>query len=747
VGDDGRARGDRVPQDESRLLAGRSAGVLAVLSGVMSLAYSVTLTERPTAMRVVLGAGVVAILAGLVVLRLPWQRWPREMLLLFVVPMLALLGLTNWVDPEPYLSAVFFILVAMWVGTAQRRGVVLALSPLIALAYWWPISIVPHPPGLTSSLPYVIAVCVLAGESLAWLSTRLQSVQRRLRDHDERRFQALLAASSDTTVVIGAASEMTYVSPAAQRVLRHPPAELTGASLATFIRRNVHPEDAEQLNTQLDQLFDEPGGLATVRFRVADPDGGWHDVEGAGRNLLEDEAVRGVLLNLRDVSERTRLERALTKQAFTDQLTGLPNRTLMHDRTEQALHLAGRHGHLVALLLIDLDRFKEVNDTLGHHYGDVLLQEVAARLRAGLRDTDTVARLGGDEFAVLLPQVATVQDAITVAASLHRAIEQPFVIEGLTMDVDASIGVAAYPEHALSSTELLQRADVAMYSAKSAHQDYVVYEKRLDLNSPRRLGLLGHVRRAIAGDEMVVYYQPKADVRSGRVIGLEALVRWQHPDHGLLGPDEFIPLAETTGLIRPLTLHVLRTALRECRGWLVDGHELSVAVNVSARCLLDLDLPAEISTMLAESGVPPALLELEITESAIMSDPPRALEVLNRLHALGVQLSIDDFGTGYSSMAYLKNLPVHELKVDRSFVTHMRQQPSEHVIVRSTVDLAHNLGLRVVAEGVEDQETWHALDLLGCDALQGYHLARPMSAARLLSWLAAREVPASAVAS
>jgi EAL domain-containing protein (putative c-di-GMP-specific phosphodiesterase class I) len=270
----------------------------------------------------------------------------------------------------------------------------------------------------------------------------------------------------------------------------------------------------------------------------------------------------------------------------------------------------------------------------------------------------------------------------------------------------------------------------------------VVYETRLDQHSPRRLGLLGQVRRAIANGELVVFYQPKAEARTGRVTGFEALVRWQHPEYGLLGPDEFIPLAETTGLIRALTSYVLDAAVRECRTWLEAGHNLSVAVNVSARCLLDLSLPDEIARTLETHQVPAHRLVVEITESAIMNDPGRALEVLNRMYLLGIRLSIDDFGTGYSSMSYLKNLPVHELKVDRSFVTHMRRQQSERVIVRSTVDLAHNLGLQVVAEGVEDAETWQELDLLGCDTIQGYHLARPMSPSQLAAWLESRGNPA-----
>jgi diguanylate cyclase (GGDEF)-like protein/PAS domain S-box-containing protein len=574
-------------------------------------------------------------------------------------------------------------------------------------------------------------------------SQEMAGLHQQLREHDERRFHALLAGSSDTTIVLDAAGEVAYVSSSATRVLHLPADQLHGHPMVAFVQRHVHPDDADHLTAKLQQLFDTAGCEESVEFRLRRPDGSWRDIEGLGRNLLGDQAVRGVLLTLRDVSERKQLERALTRQAFTDQLTGLPNRALLHDRTQQALRLAGRQGLTAALLLLDLDRFKEVNDTLGHHHGDLLLQQVAARLLATLRDSDTVARLGGDEFAVLLPQIASVQEATAVADRLSAAIEAPFTVDGLILDVDASFGVAVYPDHATDASQLLQRADVAMYAAKATHVGYTIYDPSLDQHNPRRLGLLGQLRRALAAGELVVHYQPKAEVRSGRILGVEALVRWQHPEHGLLGPGEFIPLAETTGLIRPLTAYVLDAALRQCRAWRDAGRELSVAVNLSTRCLLDLALPDQITALLEDTAMDPDRLVLEITESAIMSDPTRALEILDRLHALGVQLAIDDFGTGYSSMAYLKSLPVDELKVDRSFVKHLRDNQSDAVIVRSTVDLGHNLGLRVVAEGVEDEATLKELAALGCDSVQGYYLAKPMPAAELGAWLATRPQPAS----
>jgi diguanylate cyclase len=422
-------------------------------------------------------------------------------------------------------------------------------------------------------------------------------------------------------------------------------------------------------------------------------------------------------------------------QALHDGLTGLPNRALLRDRTDQAIHQADRELVPAALLLIDLDRFKEVNDTLGHHYGDRLLLQVAERLRGSLREVDTVARLGGDEFAVLLPRIESAEGATTVARKLQAAFEEPFLLEDLALDVEASIGAAIYPPHGSDTDELLQHADIAMYTAKDSHAGFVLFDPNLDQHSPGRLALLGELRRAIEDDQILLHYQPKVDAHTCQVLGVEALVRWQHPTHGLVPPDEFIPLAERTALITPLTHYVLDAALHQCRDWRRAGHELSVAVNVSARRLLDLEFPEEVTAALATWEVPARLLVVEITESTIMADPTHALEILGRLNKMGVQLSIDDFGTGYSSMAYLKTLPVHELKVDRSFVAQMTSDSRDAVIVHSTIDLGRNLGLRVVAEGVEDSLTLQHLDLLGCHAVQGYHISRPVPADDLLAWL------------
>jgi diguanylate cyclase (GGDEF)-like protein len=387
--------------------------------------------------------------------------------------------------------------------------------------------------------------------------------------------------------------------------------------------------------------------------------------------------------------------------------------------------------------MIDLDRFKEINDTLGHHNGDLLLRTVGARLIAAVRGSDSVARLGGDEFAVLVQGVYGPEDAVEAAERIRAAVSERLELAGIGVEVEASLGIALYPEHGDDPETLLQHADVAMYSAKESHLGVCLYERDQDVNSPRRLALLGELRQAMNDPgQLLLHYQPKVQVGNGGVAGVEALVRWQHPKHGLLGPMEFIPAAERTGLIRPLTIRILETALRQARTW-NDARlpPMMMAVNISTRCLLESDFADQIRRLLDEAGVPADQLELEITESTIMSDPENAMAVLLRLAEFGVSLAIDDFGTGYSSLSYLKQLPVHLLKIDRSFITDMRPGESDEAIVRSSVDLGRNLGLDVVAEGVESEATWQHLADLGCDQAQGFFFARPMPSSEIPAWL------------
>ncbi|MBI4493323.1 MAG: EAL domain-containing protein [Chloroflexi bacterium] len=435
------------------------------------------------------------------------------------------------------------------------------------------------------------------------------------------------------------------------------------------------------------------------------------------------------------IAERKRIDAAPALQALHDALTGLPNRALLYDRLHQAILTARRNNAALALLVMDLDRFKEVNDALGHCAGDLLVQQVGQRLRGVLRASDTVARLGGDEFAVVLP--GTNGEGATLAArKLLHALEELFVVEGQSLDVGMSIGIALYPLHGEDVETLLRRADIAMYLAKRGRGGYAVYTSEQDQHTPHRLALMGELRTAIEQEQLLLHYQPQVHFKSGQVVGLEALVRWQHPQRGLIPPDQFITLAERTGLIQPLSRWVLGQALRQCQAWRQAGLALPVAVNLSARNLHDPHLPGMIATLLATWGLPPPWPSVEITESAVMTNPHRAIEVLGRLQAMGVRISIDDFGTGYSSLAYLKRLPVDELKIDKTFVRTMAVDRKDLAIVRATIELAHSLGLSVVAEGVENQATLDHLAALGCDAAQGYYLSRPLPAPELVRWLA-----------
>ena len=422
-------------------------------------------------------------------------------------------------------------------------------------------------------------------------------------------------------------------------------------------------------------------------------------------------------------------------QALHDGLTGLPNRILFQDRLEQAIKKAQREGGSFGIILMDLDRFKEVNDTLGHNVGDLLLQEVGRRLKETIRDSDTVARLGGDEYVIILESLSELYIQ-QVAEKILKALDRPFLLNGEAVDISASLGIARFPDHGNDAVTITQRADVAMYAAKHDLSGFAVYAEAQERSSRADLTLKSELRQAIEKDELVLYYQPKIDHGTSRVMGVEALVRWQHPKRGLLPPDLFIPAAEQTGLIGPLTRWVLAKALIQCADLHQAGVFISVAVNLSARNLHDKQLPAEIANLLASANIEPSYLVLEITESAVMADPAFALEILNQLDKMGVTLAIDDFGTGYSSLAYLSKLPVDEIKIDKSFVLDMMNDKQDSVIVKSTIELGHNLGLKVVAEGVETQEVWNTLTNWGCDAAQGYYMSKPLPADELMQWLA-----------
>ena len=574
----------------------------------------------------------------------------------------------------------------------------------------------------------------------------------------ERRIRAIMDNVVDGIVTIDARGNIESMNHAAEKIFGYGPDEIIGENINALL--------AQPFTCNIGRGTEGQTGLASgIISMAAHETGGRHKdthtfpmemaiselprAEGAlfiaiMRDITERKQADAELKALQEdlerrVIKRTRelaaLNRELEHQALHDGLTELPNRLLLQDRLGQAILAAQRKHHQLALLITDLDRFKEINDTLGHHYGDLVLQQVAARMRSSLRESDTIARLGGDEFAILLPNVANEVDAVNAARKLLTALEQPIHLEDQSFHVGASVGVALYPQDGEDGATLMRHADVAMYVAKRSTSGFSLYDAKEDQHSVSRLALAGELRQAIEHKQLVVFYQPKINLKTGNVAAVEAVVRWDHPQRGLLLPDEFIPLAEHTGLIRPLTFLVLSEALHQIHLWQKIGLRVCVAINLSVRLLQDEHLAEKITHAMDQWSVSPELLEFEITESAIMANPLRAMDTLTQLDAMGVGLAIDDFGTGYSSLIYLKQLPVDEIKIDKSFVIDMLENNEDLIIVRSTVDLAHNMGRRVVAEGVESQAVLNKLLELGCDMAQGYHISRPVTAPVLTRWI------------
>ena len=429
--------------------------------------------------------------------------------------------------------------------------------------------------------------------------------------------------------------------------------------------------------------------------------------------------------------------RDLETLALYDHLTGLPNRCLIQDRMQQQLHTSKREQHPLAIIMVDLDRFKEVNDTLGHHVGDELLIQTGKRFQHMLRQADTIGRLGGDEFAVILPDTDA-RSARKVAGQLSKALDTPFNLDGATFRIYASMGIAAYPQHGDDIAELLRRADVAMYIAKRNRDGCFVYDPKQDKHTVDRLNLMADLHQALNKQQIQLFYQPKLDLRRGTIIGVEALMRWNHPEHGFVPPDVFAPTLEQTGLVKRYTSWVLETAYAQRAAWSAAGHELSMAVNLSMYNLHDTQLVGHIKALQEKWQPAPGKLVMEVTESAVMGDVFHVSGIMDELAGLGIEFAIDDFGTGYSSLSHLKRLPLNELKIDKSFVMEMAHEPDDETIVRSTIDLAHNMGLRVVAEGVETARTLQALKKLGCDQAQGFLIAKPATAEAIGQGLANR---------
>jgi len=432
--------------------------------------------------------------------------------------------------------------------------------------------------------------------------------------------------------------------------------------------------------------------------------------------------------------ERQREADTVRYLAYHDVLTDLSNRAVFYDRLQQGILTSFREKKPVALLLMDLNRFKEVNDTFGHLSGDLLLRQIGPRVRRCLRESDTVARLGGDEFAILLPNTP-LEGASLAARKILKALEAPFVLGEVTIDVGISIGIALCPDHGDEGDALVQRADIALYMTKQAGGGYAVFSPEQELNSPRRLSLSGKLRRAIEYDELSMYYQPQVNLKTNRVIGVEALSQWLHPDLGTIPPEEFIPLAEQTRLINPFTEWIFKTVIRQHKEWREMGLSLPISVNLSQKNLHDTQWPDQVSDLIKASGMPADQLGFEITENMIMSNPMRAAQVLNRLNALGCPLSIDEFGNGHSSLGHLKKLPVQKIKIHKSFIADRIEDEADHVIVQSIIDITHRLGFEVAAEGVENQLTKDRLKALECDSVQGDHICQPLPPVEMTDWL------------
>ncbi len=579
-----------------------------------------------------------------------------------------------------------------------------------------------------------IALLVMLWLAFAGAARLLERRNESLR-RSQSRFQSLVQNSADVNMVVDENGRITYESPAVERVLGFAPSARVGQSAWSA----VNPTDQPRARQLLADVLRTPGGQATTELRVTHADGTPRDLEFVLKNLVEDPAVGGVVINYRDVTERRRLEDELRHQAFHDSLTGLANRGLFMDRLQHAMERQRGFGQPLAVLFVDLDDFKTVNDSLGHGEGDRLLISVAERLRAALRGGDTVARLGGDEFAVLVEDASDANAPLEVAGRLLACLQAPFEHDGKELYVRASVGVASWESNAETAEDLIRNADMSMYTAKANGKNRVeVFEPGMHQAALARLALRGDLERAVDRHEFFLQYQPIVRLTDARVVGVEALLRWQHPQRGVVGPVDFIPVAEETGLIAPLGLWVLETATRQLVEWDKSKRTrgLRMSINVSVRQVQRPQFVDEVRATFAATGLDPARVTLEFTESVIMRDTEKTLATLDALKAVGVRLSIDDFGTGYSSLSYLRRFPIDELKIDRSFVATMAKERGQLAVVRSVVRLGETLGLDTIAEGVEDDQQLASLRTLRTSLGQGFLFSRPVDAADIPALLA-----------
>jgi diguanylate cyclase (GGDEF)-like protein/PAS domain S-box-containing protein len=592
-----------------------------------------------------------------------------------------------------------------------------------------------------ASLSRLVRVEIVLGLLSALAALAMGLLLRRAGAEQAAQFRSLVHHSSDLITVVAGDGTIRYQSPSVERMLGRRAADLVGMNLIAL----VHPDDQHHLTAALVKLAETQEATTDLECRLQHGDGSWRHAESICTNLVDDPRVGGLVLNIRDVTDRTALQQQLTHQAFHDPLTGLANRALFSDRVDHALARAGRQGPAAAVVFLDLDDFKTINDTLGHSAGNDLLVAVADRIRGILRPADTAARLGGDEFAILLEDVHGEQEALVIAERVTLALRAPFTLEDRQVLVRASLGVAvAEPEHRRAD-ELLRNADMAMYLAKANGKGRCErFEPRLHRTLVERFELIGDLRQALEHDQFVVHYQPIVALTTGEITGLEALMRWRHPQRGIVPPAAFIPLAEETGLIIPIGRWVLEQACQQARQWQqTAGRQLSISVNLSVRQFQDPGLVDDVARALGHAGLGPGSLVLEITESLLMHDTDATIAKLHELKALGVRLAIDDFGTGYSSLSYLRRFPVDILKVDKSFIDAVAANGEDPALARAIIELGHTLRLQTVAEGIEAPEQARQLRTLQCELGQGYYFARPLDADQVATLL---EGPSSVAA-
>ena len=615
----------------------------------------------------------------------------------------------------------------------KRRLITLTFVTLLAPIVRIIETIRGHDPTVGSTVAPTVILFLLVMARMSGLVTKLtdalerHQIAERRRRQSEARFGSLIQHASDVVTVTDHNGQVIFQSPSVKRVLGYRRDELMGTSLEDLVHEDDRTAAREMMQAVAANDSDQP---VAVRFRWRHSDGSWRDMEAILTNLLQDPTVAGVVLNARDVTEQVRLQGELEHQAFHDPLTDLANRALFRDRVEHALDRRSAPDEPISVLFLDIDNFKTVNDSLGHSAGDQLLVDLADRIRECVRTEDTAARLGGDEFAVLLERS---QDAQLVAERIGDALTTPFFIDAKEVFVTVSVGISISELARGGADELLRDADAAMYTAKSAGgARSVIFRPDMHLRALRRLDLEGELRRAVSKDEFRLHYQPIIDLDERRICGFEALVRWAHPERGLLGPNEFIPVAEETGLIRPIGRWVLSEATRQASAWQAKfGAELTMAVNLSPQELAARELCADISTAVGESGMTAETLVLEMTERVLMADTELTTAKLAEIRELGVRLSVDDFGTGFSSLSYLRTFPIDSLKIAKPFVDNIPTGEQETALVRGIIELGHNLELEIVGEGIERADQWDALREMGCDMGQGYLMARPRGPERI----------------